>query len=175
MRRRRRRLPEVELNLAAMLDMAFQLLTFFILTFKPAPIEGELALNLPPPIPVTNAAPDQQINADNGDAVLASTNSLIITVRSDDRGGGGVGSVGLGPGKAFVGPANDFNMHELERQLRGLFKIAHTPYDQVLIRFSPDLHYEELMKIIDVCTKQQLPDGTRLQKISFAELQDGAA
>ena len=28
---------EVELNLAAMLDMAFQLLTFFILTFKPAP------------------------------------------------------------------------------------------------------------------------------------------
>ena len=31
---------EVELNLAAMLDMAFQLLTFFILTFRPPPVEG---------------------------------------------------------------------------------------------------------------------------------------
>ena len=42
-RKKRRTQSEVELNLAAMLDMAFQLLTFFILTFKPAPklgIEG---------------------------------------------------------------------------------------------------------------------------------------
>ena len=49
---RRRSKKGVELNLAAMLDMAFQLLTFFILTFRPAPIEGHLALNLPPPIPL---------------------------------------------------------------------------------------------------------------------------
>ncbi len=37
----------VELNLAAMLDMAFQLLAFFILTFKPAPVEGDIALRMP--------------------------------------------------------------------------------------------------------------------------------
>lgn len=171
MRRRRRRLQEVELNLAAMLDMAFQLLTFFILTFRPAPVEGELALNLPPPIPVTNVQ-DQNVVAEAGDGSLASTNSLVITIRADDR--GGVSSVSLGPGKAFVGPANEFNMRELDRQLRGLFGIQHTPYDQVLIRFAPDLRYEELMKVVDVCTRQKLPDGTRLQKISFAELQEAA-
>ncbi len=39
--------------MASMLDMAFQLLTFFILTFRPAPIEGQISLRLPPPIPVT--------------------------------------------------------------------------------------------------------------------------
>ena len=52
MRRRRRHYSqeEVELNLAAMLDMAFQLLTFFILTFKPNPVEGQINLNLPPPV-----------------------------------------------------------------------------------------------------------------------------
>jgi biopolymer transport protein ExbD len=37
--KKKRNQGEVELNLAAMLDMAFQLLTFFILTFKPAPVE----------------------------------------------------------------------------------------------------------------------------------------
>ena len=42
MRRRKKRKSsdEVELNLAAMLDMAFQLLTFFILTFKPPRRKG---------------------------------------------------------------------------------------------------------------------------------------
>ena len=48
-RKKRRSQSEVELNLAAMLDMAFQLLTFFILTFRPAPIEGQISLRLPPP------------------------------------------------------------------------------------------------------------------------------
>ena len=55
-RKRRRTLNDVELNLAAMLDMAFQLLTFFILTFKPAPIEGQVLLRMPPPQPITNIA-----------------------------------------------------------------------------------------------------------------------
>ena len=40
----RRSQGDVELNLASMLDMAFQLLAFFILTFRPSPIEGQLML-----------------------------------------------------------------------------------------------------------------------------------
>src|SRR5262245_38013148 len=47
-RRRRRRSAEgVEINLAAMLDMAFQILVFFILTFSPMPIESQIAAMLP--------------------------------------------------------------------------------------------------------------------------------
>ncbi len=41
-KKKRRSQSEVELNLAAMLDMAFQLLAFFILTFRPAPLEGQI-------------------------------------------------------------------------------------------------------------------------------------
>lgn len=170
-RRRHRRKEEVELNLAAMLDMAFQLLTFFILTFRPAPIEGQLSLNLPPPVPITNVPPEAAVQA--GESGAVSTNSLVITIRADRD--GHVAGVGVGPGQAFVGEANAFNLHELDRQLRVLFGIQHTPYDQVLIRVAPSLQYEELMKIIDVCTRQKLPDGTRLQKISFTELQEPGA
>ena len=53
-RKKRQTQDEVELNLAAMLDMAFQLLAFFVLTFRPSPVEGQLALNMPPPAPITN-------------------------------------------------------------------------------------------------------------------------
>jgi biopolymer transport protein ExbD len=38
---------EVTLPIAPMLDMAFQLLTFFIFTYHPSAMEGQLALTLP--------------------------------------------------------------------------------------------------------------------------------
>jgi len=37
---RRSKQVEVEVQITPMLDMAFQLLTFFILTYRPAPTEG---------------------------------------------------------------------------------------------------------------------------------------
>jgi biopolymer transport protein ExbD len=169
MRRHRDTKEEVELNVTAMLDMAFQLLAFFILTYRPSPVEVQLSLNLPPPLPVTNVSPDQPADlAPEGAAVAI--NSLVIAVRADDR--GEVSSVSVGPGRAFEGQATPQKLRELNRQLRALFGFQHTPYDQVLIRVAPGLHYEELMKIIDVCTQQKLPDGSRLQKINFAELSD---
>src|SRR5689334_9240934 len=87
MRRRRKRAQEdVELNLAAMLDMAFQLLTFFILTFKPAPIEGQISLRLPPPVPITpikGQAPGADVKNPNP---IQGVNSLIISVFPDKAG-----------------------------------------------------------------------------------------
>ena len=34
--------------------------------------------------------------------------------------------------------------------------------------------YEELMKIIDVCTQQKMPNGESLKNISFAEFDDSS-
>ena len=49
---RRRSEEDVELNVTAMLDMAFQLLAFFVLTFRPPPGEAQIYLKLPPAQPV---------------------------------------------------------------------------------------------------------------------------
>ena len=49
--RKHKKDENVELNVTAMLDMAFQLLAFFILTFKPPPGEDQIYLKLPPPSP----------------------------------------------------------------------------------------------------------------------------
>ena len=38
---------EPDLPITPMLDMSFQLLAFFIMTFKPAPTEGQIAMTLP--------------------------------------------------------------------------------------------------------------------------------
>ena len=84
MRRRRHRgrsKHDVELNLAAMLDMAFQLLAFFILTFRPSPVEGELALNLPPPRAV--ARPVEAGQPPEGAGQITVDTSFMIGVRAD--------------------------------------------------------------------------------------------
>ncbi|MSR30768.1 MAG: biopolymer transporter ExbD [Gemmataceae bacterium] len=39
--------PEIVLPITPMLDMAFQLLTFFIFTYNPSGLEGQFDLNLP--------------------------------------------------------------------------------------------------------------------------------
>jgi len=52
MSRRKRKVEttevEADLPITPMLDMSFQLLSFFIMTFHPTPTEGQIAMTLPP-------------------------------------------------------------------------------------------------------------------------------
>lgn len=41
-------LVEPDLPITPMLDMSFQLLAFFIMTFRPSPTEGQIAISIPP-------------------------------------------------------------------------------------------------------------------------------
>jgi biopolymer transport protein ExbD len=169
---RRRRLsrqkPDVELNLASMLDMAFQLLAFFILTFRPSPIEGQLSLHLPPAVPVTNVSAERPDAAEAAEAGSTTAKTLEVSVFAD--GTGGVASAQVGLRVAFSGPADAANLHKLDQKLREAFAVEGSPFEQIVIRVAPNLRYEELMKVIDVCTRQKTADGQMLHKISFVEM-----
>src|SRR5579872_7134021 len=154
--RRKRSKPEVELNLASMLDMAFQLLAFFILTFHPSPIEGQLSLHLPPAVPITNVT-DRTEKAVIDDAGATTAKTLEISVFADQK--GDVSRVQVGLRVAFTGPADAANLRKLEKQLHDAFGFEGTPFEQIVVRVAPRLRYEELMKVIDVCTRQKMPDG----------------
>jgi biopolymer transport protein ExbD len=155
----------VELNLAAMLDMAFQLLTFFILTFRPSPIEGQVSLHLPPPQPVTNVNATQSAGSDTSNTNPAiGLNSLVISAYSTPN--GSLATMAIGEGRID-------NVSTLDSRLRAILSEPGSPFDQVIIQVSSSLRYEELMKIIDVCTKQLLPSGSKLTKLSFVELPEG--
>jgi len=167
-RKKRHSQEEVTLNLAAMLDMAFQLLAFFILTFKPAPVEGQINLNLPPPVPI--APQNAQQKEDNGEPGIASAHTLSIRIVA--AGNGEVSSVSVGLAKLFDGPMDGRKFQILDRRLKDVFAIEGKPFDQVLLQVGKALNYGELMKIIDVCTRQKMADGKPVNKISFVELQE---
>jgi biopolymer transport protein ExbD len=162
-RNRRRSQESVELNLAAMLDMAFQLLTFFILTFRPAPIEGQIDLQMPParttavdpppPTPGTHIDP------------LFDLRTLVIEVLATDD--GAIGSMQVG-GRTVDG------LGQLDRRIARLLADPAMPFQQVTIQVGPGLRYDALMNVVDVCSRQTLPGGAPLSKLSFIELADRA-
>ncbi|MEX0978395.1 MAG: biopolymer transporter ExbD [Pirellulales bacterium] len=167
MRRRRKRRGsqgDVELNLAAMLDMAFQLLAFFILTFRPAPVEGQISLRMPPAQPVTPVQSTVQAgdDAQNTDPVQG-LNSLLISVIPNAA--GGIGSMAIG--ESPIGTLSGLN-----DRLQTVLSDPASPFDQVVVQVGSGLHYDALMGVVDVCTRQRLPDGQRLSKLSFVELPD---
>lgn len=167
--RKKRDQGSVEMNLAAMLDMAFQLLTFFILTFKPAPIEGQLSLNLPPPVAVTQVQPEKKVGEGVGDVLAMETLHLFVTA-SDQ---GDVIELKVEQNVVVQGRFDEANSQRLDKKLQALFAVQQIPFDRIQIGVDGRLRYGELMKIIDVCHRQTLPDKTPMQKISFTEIDAG--
>ena len=164
MHRRRRRKTrgqgEVELNLAAMLDMAFQLLTFFILTFKPSPVEGQISLRLPPPEAISNVRGQKAGSDTQNNNPLQGLNTLTISV---------IGT----PSGSIQSMAVDGNAVGNLAALRSRLQVAFGPdssFEQVIVQVGSELRYEELMRVVDVCTDQKLPNGEKLSKLSFVEL-----
>lgn len=151
--------------MAAMLDMAFQLLTFFILTFRPAPVEGQVMLRLPPPQPVAGPNTGQKAGADaNNTNPVQGLNTLLITAIG--KADGSLGEMGIGDNPIGSLPG-------LERRLGEILSDPGSGFDQVIIQVGSNLNYEGLMKVVDVCSRQTLPSGEKLTKLSFVELPVG--
>jgi biopolymer transport protein ExbD len=164
-RKRKKSAEDVELNLAAMLDMAFQLLTFFILTFHPAPVEGQVSLRLPPPQAVATKAANAQPAGDNADNKNAASgvNTLVISVFADREGPNQLVSYAVGEGQVAT-------LGGLDQKLKTVFADEGNPFDQVIIQATSNLTYEKLMEVVEVCTRQTLPNGQKLSKLSFVEV-----
>lgn len=168
MRKRKQRGPgTVELNMAAMLDMAFQLLAFFILTFRPSPVEGHLQLQMPPPTPVTQTETEKIKPSSDSGGIPPDLQTLNIFLESDAA--GQLVGVKTGLRTIIQGPFTPAAADVLGEQLKSLLSSGTTSFDKVQLHVDSQLRYEELMKIVDLCTIQTLPDGTQLSKVSFVE------
>ena len=153
-----------------MLDMAFQLLTFFILTFRPAPVEGQISLRLPPPqaVVATKDAPKAGSDTKTTTIPVQGVNTLTITVFANTK-TGQIDSLGVGETQVSGIAALNAKLHEV-------FSDEGNPFDQVIIQVSDTCRYDELMKVVDVCTQQEVTlEGKKqkLTKLSFVELPSG--
>lgn len=65
----------VELNMTPMIDVVFQLLAFFLMTFRVSVVEGDFELRLP--------APD---GPNRFDQAVQSSERIVVRIQSDERG-----------------------------------------------------------------------------------------
>ncbi len=164
---RRRSEEEVTLNVTAMLDMAFQLLAFFILTFRPPPAEDQIFLKLPPAQPVAGLHGTQNAGQDDtkDPKDVKTTKSLTVTLLDRD-GSGSISDVAVGIPDVAMKP---IPYNELEKELRTYFNAKGeekaTPqgdFEQVVISASSTLPWLEIMKVMDLCTKFTTASGDKL-------------
>jgi biopolymer transport protein ExbD len=147
---------EVNIPITPMLDMAFQLLTFFVLTYKPAPTEVQYGMNFLPTAPATDFRAQAQAEAaEANDNVPAALRTLPTVLHAAS--GGKLGRV-------LVGEKEIHGMQELEKELQEILKDPTLPFDQALIKFDPELKYSELMQVISVF------QSLKVTKVSFAAL-----
>ena len=128
--------PSVTLPITPMLDMSFQLLCFFVLTFHATPAEGQLAVRLPPAALVAEG-PGQSDEPEIKDTYTITVSSVAGGVSIDLR-----GPTAVRPGLGSVA--------ELKGALTGLSKPAGTT---VIVEATADLPYARLIDVLDVCRK----------------------
>jgi biopolymer transport protein ExbD len=155
-RAKKKPVEEVKIPITPMLDMAFQLLTFFILTFHPMPSEGQFSMSLLPAAPATDLKAEAAAEpATPNESIPASLRTLPTILRAGEA--GMLGRVSLGENEVQ-------GMAALKKELKAILEDPSLPFDQALLKVDPTLKYSELIKVIDVY------QSLKLTKISFAEL-----
>ncbi len=162
---RRHSAEGVELNVTAMLDMAFQLLAFFILTFRPAPAEPGVKLHLPPAQAVAIGNEDRpgKKPPDPSHIQPAGIHTLRINLCSTS---GGLDRMTI---NGF--PAETFEV--LRDNMQKILTEPGSPIEQVVVQASEALHYNEVMKIVGICLEQKLPKTGEFVKLHLVAMEDG--
>ncbi len=141
-----------EVSLAPMLDMAFNLLTFFIFTFRPAPIELQFNLNLLPTSPTAEPeTPPEEAPSDQPAPIRMLTTSLF----ADSE------------GRLSRATLEEFEFDDLKGlgdRLKTILSDPELGFDQATIQVDSKLHYRYLVEVINLFA------ALKLTKISFSEL-----
>ena len=146
MRKRRniRRAEEPTVQIAPMLDMAFQLLAFFILTFKPPSAETHVDLDLPAtPAALPARSEGRAVPRYSRKVDTDLENDLLVRAEADD----------LGDLKALrLGEADVPDLPTLGRRLRRYAQLLEGRALRVRLVADDRLSYEPAAQIIATCS-----------------------
>jgi biopolymer transport protein ExbD len=153
--------PDINQVITPMLDMAFQVLMFFILTFHPSQLEGLMELNLPDagqaaaPKP-EQAQPDKSML---GEPEVAAEITVVLKTRHDGVQDGSVGQILLQERQGAKDMPNkkqggrDVPDHDALRRYLTEARNGLTNQTDIKIQADSALRYSAIMEIMDVCMR----------------------
>ena len=149
--------PKIDINMTPMIDVVFQLLTFFLMTFKVASPEGDFNLRLP---------------KEERSAGPANTQTEMITIRLVARPSGDLQMIQIQSNPPLGAGPRAFQM--LHNEIARMVNIARgAQQDEPEIQIDADdfLRYENIVQTISAVSGQVEADGSivpLVKKIKFA-------
>ncbi len=143
--------PEPNLPVTPMLDMAFQLLAFFVMTYHPSDLEGQLELSLPSEA-ITQAKDKEDMKSDaavdkDQDLNLSANLTVIVRTQRDNVNNGLISGISLQDLSGTV-PVDTLD------KLRDELKKRHATVENkenIKIQADSKLKWEEVINVMDVC------------------------
>jgi biopolymer transport protein ExbD len=140
--------PEPNLPVTPMLDMAFQLLAFFVMTYHPSDLEGQMDLSLPSEN-ITQAPSPEDVKpeaAPDKTKPLELPTNLTVMVRSDVN-TREISSLSL---QDDAGQQQVDNMDKLREELKKRHEKVENK-ENIKIQAAGKLKWQEVIKIMDLC------------------------
>lgn len=142
---------EVELPITPMLDLAFQVLLFFILTYHPSQLEGQMDLSLPDLAQAKAATPQeaQPEKSSTGELELPAEITVILRSRRDGTRDGTISQISVQE-KAGAKDVSDKDAlrRYLEKAREGLAN-----QNDIKIEADSSIKYSAVIDIMDICTQ----------------------
>ncbi len=159
---------DIKLNMTSMIDIVFQLLVFFILTFKVVVQEGDYNVRMP----LAAVAPDEEIIDEPPELIRvmlrAGETGAISTIEVDDE-------VEV---KTFVGDTTEDLYRQLNEYVDAKVSLGDDPEEGVdtEVEFDIDttLKYRYTVSAIEAVSGKQLADGNVKKLIENIKLKDNS-
>ncbi|MHB1425705.1 MAG: ExbD/TolR family protein [Gemmataceae bacterium] len=143
--------PEPTLPVTPMLDMAFQLLAFFVMTYHPSDLEGQMELSLPSEA-ISQAQSAEDVKSDaapdkNQDLKLAANVTVIVRTQRDNVNMGDISGI------ALQDDAGTTPVDSLDKLLAELKARRATVENKENIKIQADskMKWEKVINVMDVC------------------------
>jgi biopolymer transport protein ExbD len=150
---RRKPDAEIEPNLPVtpMLDMAFQLLAFFVMTYHPSDLEGQMDLSLPSEN-ITQAEKQENVQTDaqpdpNKALELPANVTVMVRTQMDGVNDGRISALTL---QDDAGPHLVGTLDNLATELKERSKTVENK-ENIKLQADGKLKWEEVIKVMDVC------------------------
>lgn len=144
--------PEVVLPITPMLDMAFQLLTFFIFTYHPSALEGHMDLTLPAAgeakaksadmVDPSTSSADQELE-------LPSEITVVLKTQQDASSDGSISQISV---QQRAGDTVIPSPEALEKFLQKAQKEL-SNQDDIKILADSRIKYAYVIQVMDICTR----------------------
>lgn len=149
--------PGVVLPITPMLDMAFQLLAFFIFTYHPSDLEGQMELNLPDKAEAADTkVPDNPTPAmtQDDEPKIEADITVFLRTQHDGRLDGDISQIIVreGPDEVAV-ETPEALLKELTKR-----RVKLTNKEGVKIQADGRLKWGKTVSIVDVCRKAGFKD-----------------